>query len=167
MASPLSATKKASTSEITAAKSSITQKGSGNYKSNSVSSFFSSLVSDVKMGFTGPEARNYGAGYEYKTPREKRYDAARKVEADQLRNREGDNKPRAAPVRYSPPPPPIKSIEDYYNMLKQPVAPLPSLLTKKSPNYSKPTYGDVSTSSARREGGEVRSFFQSTSTGYV
>lgn len=131
-----------------------------------VKSFFSSMASDFKSGFTGPEARNYGDGYDYKTPREKRYDAARKVEADALRNKD-DDKPRAGPVRYSPPPPPIKSIEDYYNMLKQPVAPLPSLLTKKSPNYSKPTYGDVSTSSARREGGEVRSFFQSTSTGYV
>jgi hypothetical protein len=133
-----------------------------------VGTFFSAVGNDIAIGTgmkkdeEGYHAEAYGTGYEKRTADRKRAEAQY-----QLFHGDEDDKPRAVPVRYSPPPPPIKSIEDYYNMLKQPVAPLPSLLTKKSPNYSKPTYGDVSTSSARREGGEVRSFFQSTSTGYV
>jgi len=127
-----------------------------------VGSFFSSMKNDISntINFSKLSA---GEQFEHKA----------KTAVTIARNKDnaayygGNDKPRAAAVRYSPPPPPITSIEDYYNMLKQPVAPLPSLLTKKSPNYSKPSYGDVSTSSARREGGEVRSFFQSTSTGYV
>ena len=135
-----------------------------------VGTFFSAVGNDIAIGTgmkkdeEGYHAEAYGTGYELRTNARKAEEAKRAKNPALYKE---DDKPRAAPVRYSPPPPPIKSIEDYYNMLKQPVAPLPSLLTKKSPNYSKPTYGDVSTSSARREGGEVRSFFQSTSTGYV
>lgn len=135
-----------------------------------VGTFFSAMGNDIAIGTgmkkdeEGYHAEAYGTGYELRTNARKAEEAKRAKNPALYKE---DDKPRAAPVRYAPPPPPIKSIEDYYNMLKQPVAPLPSLLTKKSPNYSKPTYGDVSTSSARREGGEVRSFFQSTSTGYV
>jgi hypothetical protein len=135
-----------------------------------VGSFFSSMASDFAVG-TGMKDIDSDPRMDGRiSPYERRTDARKAEEAKRAKNPalyKEDDKPRAGPVRYSPPPPPIKSIEDYYNMLKQPVAPLPSLLTKKSPNYSKPTYGDVSTSSATREGGEVRSFFQSTSTGYV
>lgn len=74
-----------------------------------MASFFSSMVSDFKSGFTGPEARNYGDGYDYKTPREKRYDAARKVEADQLRNKE-DDKPHSQMAKPIYAPPPLKPL---------------------------------------------------------
>jgi len=121
-----------------------------------MASFFSSMVSDFKSGFTGPEARNYGDGYDYKTPREKRYDAARKVEADQLRNKE-DDKPRqmAKPI-YAPPPP--KTVEQFYAELSNKAnwGPLPSLGMASSGNRNKPSYKDVEL----REGGEVRSLFQ-------
>jgi len=114
------------------------------------------MVSDFKSGFTGPEARNYGDGYDYKTPREKRYDAARKVEADQLRNKE-DDKPRqmAKPI-YAPPPP--KTVEQFYAELSNKAnwGPLPSLGMASSGNRNKPSYKDVEL----REGGEVRSLFQ-------
>jgi len=161
MASPLSATRTASTSQITAAKSSITQKGSGNYKSNPVSSFFTTLVSDIKQGFTGPEARNYGSdfiptGYEYKTPREKRYDAARKVEADALRNKEDDRPRRYTPSR-AVPVYVAKTTEQFYNELKVDFGPLPSLRSETASSYSKPVYNDIGL--IQREGGEVRSLF--------
>ena len=122
-----------------------------------MASFFSSMVSDFKSGFTGPEARNYGDGYDYKTPREKRYDAARKVEADQLRNKE-DDKPHsqmAKPI-YAPPPP--KTVEQFYAELSNKAnwGPLPSLGMASSGNKNKPSYKDVEL----REGGEVRSLFQ-------
>ena len=172
MAAPLSATRTASTSDIRAAKSSITQEGSGNYKSNPVSSFFSTLTSDIKMGLSGPEARNYGGFtkmYNYKTPRELRRQTQIDMEKERAANRDGDNRRATQAVRYSPPPPPIKSIEDYYNMLKGPVEPLPSLTSKKSQNYKDPVYANVDTTKEKtqRDGGETRSFFQSASTGYV
>tara|TARA_R110001592_G_scaffold103496_4_gene291618 strand:- start:5575 stop:6054 length:480 start_codon:yes stop_codon:yes gene_type:complete len=155
MASPLSATRTASTSQITAAKSSITQKGSGNYKSNPVSSFFTTLVSDVKQGFTGPEARNYGSGYEYKTPREKRYDAQRENEA-YYANLNDDKPRRAAPSR-AVPVYVAKTTEQFYNELKVDFGPLPSLRSETASSYSKPVYNDIGL--IQREGGEVRSLF--------
>ena len=155
MAAPLSATKTASASEIRSAKSSITQRGSGNYKSNPVSSFFDTLMSDIKQGFTGPEARNYGSGYEYKTPREKRYQAQRDNEAYYANL--NDDKPRRATRSRAVPVYVAKTTEQFYNELKVDFGPLPSLRSERSSSYSKPVYNDIGL--IQREGGEVRSLF--------
>jgi hypothetical protein len=143
--------------------------GKDDKKGNTVSDFVSAMASDVKSAFSGPEARNYGDGYDYKTPKEKRTEDRKRAEANyELFHGDEDDKPQQR--RPQAKPVPIKTVEDYYNLLKGPVEPLPSLLTPTSKTYSKPKYGDVSTRSSTKkkgEGVEARSFFQSMSTGYV
>ena len=123
-----------------------------------MASFFSSMVSDFKSGFTGPEARNYGDGYDYKTPKEKRTeDRIRAEKQYQLFHGDEDDKPRqvAKPI-YAPPPP--KTVEQFYAELSNKAnwGPLPSLGMSSSGKKNKPSYKDVEL----REGGEVRSLFQ-------
>ena len=124
------------------------------------------MASDIKSAFTGAphvENPNQTTGYDKRTADRK------KAEANyELFHGDEDDKPQQR--RRQAKRVPIKTVEDYYNMLKGPVEPLPSLLTPTSKTYSKPKYGDVSTRSSTKkkgEGVEARSFFQSMSTGYV
>ena len=145
----------------------------GNSVTTSVKDFFSAMGNDIAIGIgmkDDPGRNSSGAviGPFSETSYEKRTRIT--VENEKKRNAasgEGNGQQQRRPQAKHVP---IKTVEDYYNLLKGPVEPLPSLLTPTSKTYSKPKYGDVSTRSSTKkkgEGVEARSFFQSMSTGYV
>jgi len=122
---------------------------------NGVSDFFDTLMSDIKQAFTGPEDRNYGTGYEYQTPREKRFQAQRDNEAYYANL--NDDAPRAVrkPKKKKKP---IKTVDQFYAELsnKGLWGALPSLRMERGDSPA-PQYGNVDLK--QREGGVARSLF--------